>query len=158
MNNFIVCLVFLLCITTANLLATHYGMWITLLSSFFLIGIEMTCRDFLNTRIKKHQMILVVFVAGLLSYTINMSSINIALASSIAITVSCLLDYYVFNNVKGSWFKRSNVSNIISATVDSFIFTLIAFGGFYSLLLIGHISLKLLGGLCFTVLVLKFIK
>jgi uncharacterized PurR-regulated membrane protein YhhQ (DUF165 family) len=52
----------------------------------------------------------------------------IAVASSVSFMLAALADWAVFTKITGSWFKRSNTSNVAGAAVDSIAFPTIAFG------------------------------
>jgi len=117
-------------IVTANLSTTYFGLWVTPINAFFLIGAELVLRDVMHESLSKTKMLSIVVIAGIISFLINAESKNIAIASFVAIVVSCLIDYYVYSKTKGTWIKRSNTSNFFSGFTDSLVFPLIAFGVF----------------------------
>lgn len=148
--------VYILSVVLANLSASYFGIWITPINAFLLIGLEITVRDLLHERINHLQMIGIVLVAGILSYSINIDTQNIAIASLIAVTVSCLLDYAVFKRTKGSWLKKSNTSNVFSSASDSLLFPTIGFGTFNVGVVLLQFFLKLFGGFIWSLAINKF--
>lgn len=139
-------LIYIAAICAANLSAANFGIWITPFNAFFLIGLELVLRDILHHRLTKSQMIIVVLVAGVLSFLINADAKNIAIASFLAVVVSCLVDYVVYSRTSGSWAKRSNTSNIASGFTDSLIFPVVAFGVFVPQVFFMQWAAKVFGG------------
>lgn len=139
-------LIYIAAICAANLSAATFGIWITPFNAFFLIGLELVLRDILHHRLTKFKMILVVLIAGVLSYLINLDVKNIAIASFLAVVVSCLIDYIVYSKTSGSWAKRSNTSNIASGFTDSLIFPIVAFGTFIPGVFLLQWAAKVFGG------------
>ena len=158
MMKYFVCLMYLTAVVAANLSATYFGIWATPFNAMFLIGLEITSRDYLHTKLTHVELITVVLLAGVLSFLLNTKALNIAIGSSVAIVVSCFIDYFVFNKTKGTWFKKSNVSNVFSATSDSLIFPLIAFGVFNIWVVLLHIIMKVFGGFFWSLLFVRFLK
>lgn len=139
-------LIYVFAICAANLSAAQFGIWITPFNAFFLIGLELVVRDILHHKLKKWQMILVVLVAGGLSFAINHDAKNIAIASFLAVIVSCFVDYIVYANVKKEWVIRSNASNVASGFTDSLIFPLVGFGVFIPQVFMLQWGAKVFGG------------
>lgn len=156
MKTYAVILIYILSITLANLSAANFGVWVTPINAFFLIGLEITIRDVLHEKVNHLQILIIVLIAGTISYLINIDTKEIALASFLAVVVSCILDYVVFKKTKGTWLKKSNTSNIFSSASDSLIFPTVAFGGFNPLVTIFQFILKLLGGLFWSLIISKF--
>ena len=156
--KYLVCFLYLVAVVAANLSATYFGMWATPFNALFLIGLEMTARDYLHTKLTHVELVSVVFLAGVVSFLLNTEAVNIAIASSTAIIISCLIDYLVFHNTKGTWFKRSNTSNVFSATSDSLIFPTIAFGVLNIWVVILHIFMKVFGGFIWSLIFVRFLK
>lgn len=156
--KYFVCFLYLIAVVTANLSAAHFGIWSTPFNALFLIGLEITARDYLHTKLNHVELIIVVLLAGALSFLLNTETMNIAIASSAAIVTSCLIDYLVFNKTKGTWFKKSNTSNVFSATLDSLIFPTIAFGVFNLWVVLLHITMKVFGGFLWSMLFVRLLK
>lgn len=151
-------LIYVAAICAANLSAAHFGVWITPFNAFFLIGLELVLRDLLHHKLTKLQMILVVLVAGVLSFLINIDAKNIAIASFIAVIVSCFVDYVVYSKTTGSWVKRSNTSNVASGLTDSLIFPVVAFGVFIPEVFALQWAAKFFGGFLWSLIIKNTIK
>jgi queuosine precursor transporter len=132
--------------TSANLLVAHYGPSVTPVCAFFLIGLDLTLRDWLQVKLRPWQMGSMILGAGLLAWLLNPSAQFIAVASAVSFFLSAIVDWLVFSKTTGSWFARSMKSNVAGAAVDSLIFTLIAFGSFMPWIVIGQFTAKVLGG------------
>ena len=143
---------YVLVIVTANLSTTYFGLWVTPLNAFVLIGVELVLRDVMHESLSKIRMLSIVVFAGIISFLINADSKNIAIASFVAIVVSCFVDYYVYHKTKGTWIKRSNTSNFFSGFTDSLIFPLIAFGVFNPYVFVLQWLAKFVGGFIWTLL------
>lgn len=145
-------------IVLANISTTYFGLWITPLNAFFLIGAELVLRDVMHESLSKTKMLSIVIIAGIISFLINAESKNIAIASFAAIVVSCLIDYYVYTKTKGTWIKRSNTSNFFSGFTDSLIFPLIAFSIFNPYIFVLQWLAKFVGGFIWTLLLNNFMS
>lgn len=151
-------LIYIAAICAANLSAATFGIWVTPLNAFFLIGLELVLRDILHHRLTKTQMVLVALIAGVLSFLINIDAKNIAVASFLAVVVSCFVDYIVYSKTTGSWAKRSNTSNITSGFTDSLIFPIVAFGMFIPSVFLFQWAAKVFGGIVWVKIFSKRIK
>lgn len=143
---------YILVVILANLSTTYFGIWITPFNAFFLIGAELVLRDVMHESLSKTKMLGIIIIAGFISFIINAESKNIAIASFVAIVVSCFVDYYVYSKTKGKWTKRSNTSNFFSGFTDSLIFPLIAFGFFNPYIFTLQWLAKFVGGFIWTLL------
>ena len=114
--------------TLANLLVATFGPSISPVNAFFLIGLDLTLRDWLHVRLKTWQMGCLIVGTGSLTYFLNPAAGMIAVASAASFLVAAIVDWLVFANTKGSWLKRVNLSNTAGAAVDSVLFPTIAFG------------------------------
>lgn len=130
----------------ANLSAATWGPKVTPINAFILIGFDLTMRDWLHVRIKAWQMGALIGLTGLFTYVLNPSAGSIAIASATAFTVAAVVDWSVFSTLKGSWWSRSNWSNVAGAAVDSMIFPMVAFGAFLPMIVAGQFTAKVLGG------------
>ena len=78
--------------------------------------------------------------------------IKIALASAAAFLTSETLDYIAYHLFhRRPWVERSNLSNLVGATVDSVVFVSIAFG-FNWTIIFGQITAKVAGGFIWSML------
>jgi hypothetical protein len=112
----------------ANLSIATFGPWVSPINSFFLIGLDLTLRDYLHMKINTWQMAALIAITGGLSYALNPASASIAIASSVSFILAALVDWWAFRNVTGSWMRRSMISNVAGAGVDSIVFPTLAFG------------------------------
>jgi len=142
--------------TVANLLVSKFGPAITPLLAFFLIGLDLTLRDWLHVRIRPWQMGALILFAGLLTWLLNPAAQNIAIASAVAFMVSGLVDWLVFSKASGSWASRSFKSNIAGAAVDSLIFPTLAFGALMPLIVLAQFTAKVVGGAVWAFLLGRF--
>ena len=132
--------------TAANLLIVKFGVWISPVNSFFLIGLTLVLRDWLHIRLKAWQMALLITASGVITYLLNPAAAHIAIASSVAFTLAALVDWAIFTKAKGTWFRRSNVSNVAGAAVDSVAFPTIAFGVLMPEIVLAQFASKIVGG------------
>jgi len=130
----------------ANLLVGIFGPSITPILAFFLIGFDLSLRDWLHLKIKPWQMGGLIIFAGLLTYAVNPAAGMIAVASSVAFTTAALVDWAVFVRMPGSWLARANGSNVAGAAVDSILFPTIAFGALMPGIVLAQFVAKVAGG------------
>lgn len=130
----------------ANLLVAKFGPQITPVLAFFLIGMDLTLRDWLHVRIKAWQMGVLIGCTGLLTYALNPAAGQIAVASSAAFTAAALVDWAAFAKLRGSWLFRANGSNVAGAAIDSLIFPTIAFGALMPSIVLAQFVAKVAGG------------
>jgi uncharacterized PurR-regulated membrane protein YhhQ (DUF165 family) len=119
---------------SANLLVVVFGPAITPLNAFVLIGFDLAMRDWLHVRLRPWQMLALIAATGGITFALNPAAGMIAIASAVSFTAAALVDWAVFASITGSWMKRSNLSNVAGAAVDSVVFPTLAFG-----MLIPHI-------------------
>jgi uncharacterized PurR-regulated membrane protein YhhQ (DUF165 family) len=120
-------LIYATAMTLANLTLAHYGPWVSPLIAFFLIGLDLTLRDWLHMRLRPLQMLALILVSGALTYLLNPSAQHIVIASAAAFTVAGLVDWRAFSRLTGSWLRRSIGSNVVGAVVDTVVFSALAF-------------------------------
>ena len=132
--------------TVANLSIAAFGPWVSPINAFFLIGLDLTLRDWLHTRITQKQMFALILASGGITYLANPSAQMIAIASAVAFTAAAVVDWAVFTKMTGQWIKRANVSNFAGAAVDSLIFPTIAFGALMPHIVLMQFVAKVAGG------------
>ena len=132
--------------TVANLSIAAFGPWVSPINAFFLIGLDLTLRDWLHTKINQKQMFALILVSGGITYLANPSAQMIAIASAVAFTAAAVVDWAVFTKLAGDWLKRANVSNVAGAAVDSVIFPTIAFGTLMPHIVLMQFVAKVAGG------------
>lgn len=142
---------FLAAIVAANLITTHYGPTASIYNAFFLIGLDLTTRDRLHDFWGEHRwpkMAALILAGSALSYLVNRDAARIAEASAIAFAASELVDALSYQAMhRRPWLERSNVSNVLSAAVDSAVFPTLAFGGtFLWGITFGQFTAKVAGG------------
>jgi uncharacterized PurR-regulated membrane protein YhhQ (DUF165 family) len=130
----------------ANLLVFKFGPAISPVLAFFLIGFDLSMRDWLHVRLRVWQMLALIAASGALTYLLNPAASKIAIASAVAFTLAAAVDWSVFSVTRGSWMKRSNVSNIAGAAVDSITFPTLAFGVFMPHIVAMQFAAKVCGG------------
>ena len=138
--------IYAVAMTVANLLVAKFGPVVTPVNAFVLIGLDLALRDWLHVRLKIWQMGVLIAATGLLTYALNQSAGMIAVASAVAFTAAAVIDWSVFARLTGSWMKRSNVSNIAGAAVDSLVFPTVAFGALMPSIVAMQFVAKVLGG------------
>lgn len=112
----------------ANLIVASLGPTVMPILAFFLIGFDLSMRDWLHIRIKPASMLGLIAATGVITYALNPAAGMIAVASAVAFSSAALVDWLTFANLRGSWLMRSNGSNAAGALVDSILFPAIAFG------------------------------
>jgi uncharacterized PurR-regulated membrane protein YhhQ (DUF165 family) len=132
--------------TAANLLVAALGPWVSPVNSFFLIGLDLALRDWLQVRLKIWQMGALIAGTSVLTYLLNPSAQHIAIASAAAFTAAALVDWTTFAKLRGSWLFRANGSNVAGAAVDSFVFPLLAFGALMPHIVALQFAAKVAGG------------
>ena len=149
-------IIYAVAMTLANLLVATFGPSISPINAFFLIGLDLTLRDWLHVRLKTWQMGCLIVGTGGLTYLLNPAAGMIAVASAVAFLVAALVDWTVFVKATGSWIKRANVSNTAGAAVDSLLFPTIAFGVLMPEIIALQFIAKVSGGAVWSFLLLKF--
>jgi uncharacterized PurR-regulated membrane protein YhhQ (DUF165 family) len=130
----------------ANLLVSKFGPAISPVLAFFLIGFDLSMRDWLHIRLRAWQMVCLICVAGGLTYILNPAAGMIAVASAVAFTSAALVDWATFTRLRGTWLYRANGSNVAGAAVDSLIFPTLAFGALMPHIVAMQFVAKVAGG------------
>lgn len=136
----------------ANLLVSKFGPAISPVLAFFLIGFDLSMRDWLHVRLSAFQMIGLIGIAGSLTYILNPAAGMIAVASAVAFTSAALVDWVTFIKWRGTWLFRSNGSNVAGAAVDSLIFPTLAFGALMPQIVVLQFVAKVTGGFVWSLL------
>lgn len=130
----------------ANLSVAAFGPWVTPINAFLLIGLDLALRDWLHVRLRSWQMGALIASTGALTYVLNPSAGQIAVASSCAFTAAALVDWAIFARLRGSWLRRANGSNLAGAAVDSLLFPTLAFGALMPHIVLAQFVAKVAGG------------
>lgn len=147
MVTYIALAIYAFAMTAANLSVAAFGPSVTPINAFLLIGLDLALRDWLHTRLRPTQMLLLIAGTGLLAYALNPAAGIIAIASSVSFLAAALVDWGVFASVRGSWLKRSNTSNVAGAAVDSLVFPTLAFGALLPQIVLLQFIAKVAGGM-----------
>lgn len=142
----------------ANLLVSKFGPAISPVLAFFLIGFDLSMRDWLHVRLRAWQMVGLIGVAGLLTYTLNPAAGMVAVASAVAFTSAALVDWATFTRLRGSWLFRANGSNVAGAAVDSLIFPTLAFGVLIPHIVALQFVAKMAGGAIWAALLARTVQ
>ena len=151
-------IIYAVAMTLANLLVATFGPSISPINAFFLIGLDLTLRDWLHVRLKTWQMGCLIVGTGGLSYLLNPAAGMIAVASAVAFLVAALVDWAVFIRTTGAWIKRANISNTAGAAVDSLLFPTIAFGALMPEIVALQFIAKVSGGAVWSYILEKKLK
>jgi hypothetical protein len=138
--------VYVLAMVLANLSVLVFGPVSTPFNAFFLIGLDLSLRDYLHVRLSAIQMVLLISISGLIAWALNPAAGQIAVASAISFTAAGVIDWGVFAKSKGSWLSRANKSNTAGAAVDSILFPTLAFGVLMPWVIVGQFVAKTAGG------------
>lgn len=155
--------IYLAAIVTANLLLVKFGPKISILTSFFFIGLDLTSRDRLHEswsgRGLVWRMALLIGAGSLLTWIINREAGLIARASFLAFAASATVDsiFYYFLREK-SYLVKVNGSNVFGAAVDSLLFPWLAFGSILPWITAGQFLAKIGGGFVWSLIIEKMKK
>ena len=140
-------IIYIAAICTANFSVHLFGPVATPFNAFLLIGLDFVIRDKLHERIGVRKIMLLIIIAGAISYAINPATDMIAIASVSAFALAALTDATVYQSlIRKPWLVKSNGSNVASSAVDSVVFPLIAFGAFIPWVVAGQFVAKVFGG------------
>ena len=142
--------VYAIAMTLANLSIATFGPWVSPINAFVLIGLDLALRDWLHVRLKLWQMGALIASTGVLTFALNPTAGQIAIASAVAFTAAALVDWGTFARLRGSWMLRANGSNVAGAAVDSLIFPTIAFGVLMPHIVAMQFVAKIAGGAIWT--------
>lgn len=149
---------YVLSMTAANLLVAKFGPGISPVLAFFLIGLDLSLRDYLHEKLRAVQMLCMIVVGGLLTYVLNPAAGMIAIASAVAFTSAALVDWSVYVRTTGSWLKKANSSNVVGAAVDSLVFPTVAFGMLMPQIVISQFAAKVVGGAIWAWAINRYVK
>lgn len=139
--------IYIAAICAANFSVHLFGPVATPFNAFLLIGLDFVIRDKLHERIGVRKIMLLIIIAGAISYAINPATDMIAIASVSAFALAALTDATVYQSlIRKPWLVKSNGSNVASSAVDSVVFPLIAFGAFIPWVVAGQFVAKVFGG------------
>lgn len=150
---------YIIAIATANLLAYHYGPWVTPYTAFLLIGLDLTSRDRLQdlfTTARRRKMLALIATGSIVAYAANPSAGRIALASATAFAASSSIDWLIYAYLRQAghpWLVRANTANLFGAAVDSALFPTLAFGVWLWPIVFAQFTAKVAGGMFWSLIV-----
>lgn len=153
MNVTLASIVYVAAMVLANLSVAIFGPSVTAINALVFIGLDLALRDWLHVKVSRTAMLSLVLLTGLLTLSLNPAADRIAIASAASFLVAASLDLAIFNVVRGSWFRRSNLSNIVGAVADSVVFPTLAFGAVMPGIIAGQIAAKVVGGAFFALII-----
>jgi len=145
----------------ANTLVSAYGPWALLITATVMIPLDLTTRDVLHEQwLDDHlwpRMAALVVAGSVLSFLT--ASRAVCWASMAAFAAASVTDALVYQRLHHRTASvKMNMSNIAAALVDSTVFPFIAFGLINPALTFSQASLKILGGICWTILFLPLYR
>lgn len=154
---------YLVAVVLANLSASFFGAYASILNAFLFIGLDLTARDKLHDvwqgKYLWAKMFLLIAVGSGISYLLNRNAGMIAVASLVAFAVAGAVDALVYQKLHDkTWMWKVNGSNVFSALADSMIFPTIAFGGIMPLIMLGQFAAKVSGGFIWSWIIAKVSK
>lgn len=155
-------LIYIAAIVGANLSVATFGPWVSPINSFLLIGLDLALRDHLHERWRGRglwpRMLMLILVAGVISYLLNPASGRIAVASTAAFCAAALIDAVVYHLARRRpYLQRSNASNAAGAVADSLIFPTLAFGALMPGVVLLQFLAKTTGGAVWALLIQKIL-
>lgn len=146
-------ILYVLCVILADVLAARWivpiGFGLIVPAGVFMVAPIFTLRDDIHKKYGAKTILILIFVASIISYIISVLSSNqllgkITIASVVAFLVSEYADTIIFHITrKQMWMQRVIKSNLVSALLDSLIFIWIAFG-FVLPLILGQYIVKMI--------------
>lgn len=139
-------------IIAANLLTAAFGPSVSIFNAFVLIGVDLTVRDSLHDRWHGPslwpRMLALIGAGSIISAALNWQAAPIAVASFAAFLCANVADALIYQRLlHRPKLLRVNGSNVVSAAVDSMVFSALAFG--FPLLwvvMVGQFAAKTIGG------------
>lgn len=155
-------ILYLIAVVGANLSTAYFGPISTPFNAFVLVALDLTTRDGLHERWQGSRlwlrMFLLIAAGGFLSWLLNNDAGTIAIASCISFIAAGFADAIVYQLLfKHPRFVKLNGSNVVSSTVDSFLFPTIAFGGFIWWATFGQLFAKIVGGYLWSLVLQKLL-
>ena len=150
-------LIYVAAMVVANYTVMTFGPWFSIINAFIFIGLDLSLRDLWHERRGLSGSIVLVLVAGVISYALNPAMGRIAVASFAAFVLSGLADALVYQGLRSKpYLLRANGSNTTGAFVDSIVFPVVAFGGFPLGIIAGQMIAKIAGGAIWSLVISRF--
>jgi len=151
-------LIYIFGMTAANLIIVNLGPSAMPFVAFFLIGLELSLRDYLHLKMSPIGMGVMIVSAGVVTFILNPAALQLAIASSVAFTCAALTNWGLFVWFKGTWLYRVNGSNVFAAGVDSLLFPTLAFGIIMPGIVLLQFAAKIIGGGIWSIVLYQFLK
>lgn len=143
---------YLCAVVAANLSVAAFGPSVAVVNAFLFIALDLTARDRLHEAWRGRGLVwkmgALIAAGSLLSWVLNASAGQVALASFVAFALSASADAATYAALhRRTYLVKVNGSNLVSAAVDSLVFPALAFG--FPLLwpiVIGQFVAKIVGG------------
>jgi len=153
--------VYLIAIVAANLSVAYWGATASIYNALILVALDLTARDGLHELWHKKnlwlKMLALIGTGSFISFLLNYDALLIAVASFSAFALAGLSDTVVYALLGDkSKLVKMNGSNVVSGTVDTTAFVIIA--GLPLWVIPAQILAKIFGGAFWSVLINKFIK
>lgn len=147
-------------IVAANLTVAWLGPWVTPLTAFAFIGLDLVARDGLHDRWAGPglwwRMLGLIAAGSALSWALSGAAGRIALASLVAFAGAGVVDAVGYHLLRRrARLVRMNGSNVPAAFVDSLLFPSLAFGAWLPLVVLGQFAAKVGGGFVWSLVLRK---
>jgi hypothetical protein len=144
--------IYLVAFVLSNFIVLWFGSTGLIFTALFLIPFDFVMRCIFHETWKGMELILkmslLVLVAGLLSYLINLETQKIAIASIVGFSFAQIFAGIFYQlTIKKSYFIKVNGSDAIGILVDSILFQMVAFSFIDFNITASQFILKLVGGL-----------
>lgn len=149
---------YLAAIVAANLSVATFGPAVSIANAFLFIGLDLVAGDRLHEvwagRGLAWKTALLIASGSALSWLLNRSAGQVALASCAAFAASAASDRLAYHSLRGrAYLVKVNGSNLVSAAVDSLVFPALAFGlPLLWPIVVGQLVAKLAGGAAWSLL------
>lgn len=159
-KSYILIALYLAAIVAANNIVTYMGPSGLFITATFLIPFDLIARDQLQENWRGSYMLpkmaAVICLGSILAYLFNSDTKLVSAASAVSFLIAGSIDCFLYTILDGKKkFIKMNLSNLGASIADSFIFQWIAFGAVSYTIAWQQITLKLLGGLFWSVIFVK---
>lgn len=159
MRTWLIVLLYLVALVSANLAITEFREIAFYLVGFFLIPLDMVLRDILHERWRTDNITLkmggLIVLGGFITWLFNNDTLQVAIASVSAFATSMTVNAFVYQGMLNfSRITRMNTSNLLASIADSAVFCLLFFGWDPMIVLVQSL-IKFSGGFLFTLLFRK---
>lgn len=154
---------YLAAIVIANLAVVSFGQAVMPVVAFVLIPFDLVARDALHRRWHDDHLVArmgaLIAAGSALTILVSPASHRIALASCISFAIAAAIDTGAYETLEGrSQMVKVNGSNAFSATADSIVFPLIAFGALSWQLSAAQAAAKFFGGFVWSLMLRRLFK